>query len=154
MGTVSYIDSVGIRNWIYSQELALWSQVISESRDGDVTHRQQGSVHLLPWQLPCILSVHLYLCQGCGQLHYIPNKRQTPPDICSLSLFIAPFVLPPPHPQIKLSPVELYWSGVICPDSHDSNITTGALQSTTQPQPLPPPPQLQLHPPWAESSLG
>ena len=49
-------DVVGIKNWIYSQEQALQSQVISKSSDdGDVTHRRQdpcicchGNHHTFP----------------------------------------------------------------------------------------------------------
>ena len=52
---------VGIKNWLYSQDLPLRSRVISEcSDDRDVTHLRQGPAHLLSWQQsPRVHLVHL-----------------------------------------------------------------------------------------------
>jgi hypothetical protein len=48
------------RELCWYEKLVLLLQVTSESSDkGDFTCRQQGSTHLLPWQLPYIPSIHL-----------------------------------------------------------------------------------------------
>lgn len=107
--------SIGIKNRLCNQELALWLQIASESSDdGDITHRPHGSKHLLPWQSPYIRSVHL------AHFPSLPASGKTLPDLRPFfSLFshfvsIVPIDLSTPIPHnVPLScGTVLAWCGL------------------------------------------
>lgn len=107
--------SIGIKNRLCNQELALWLQIASESSDdGDITHRPHGSEHLLPWQSPYIRSVHL------AHFPSLPASGKTLPDLRPFfSLFshfvsIVPIDLSTPIPHnVPLScGTVLAWCGL------------------------------------------
>lgn len=104
----SLVGGVGIRKWLYSQELDLRSQVISESRDdGDITPRQlQKDLCICYHTFPVSNLDHLFTitCTEWVRLHNSPHRRQSPltfPFFLSPSSFPSsspPCPCPHPHP--------------------------------------------------------
>lgn len=93
----SLVGGVGIRNWLYSQELDLRSQVISESRDdGDITPRQlQKDLCICYHTFPVSNLDHLFTitCTEWVRLHNSPHRRQSP---LTFPFFLSPSSFPPP----------------------------------------------------------
>lgn len=106
--------SVGIKNQLCNQELALWLQIASESSDdGDITHRPHGSKHLLPRQSPYIaastwLTSHPYLQVVRPFLTFAPSLSFPTSSPLPLLTFPHPF----PYNEPLSRGTVLAWCGL------------------------------------------
>ena len=110
--------SVGIRNWLYSQELALRSQRSSPNTVMMVTSPIHDRTCICCHGNCNTSPASTFICASSVSNYVIAPPKTGRPlltfTLCSHFVFIAP-VFPFP-PTIILFPMELYLSGIICPD--------------------------------------